>query len=57
MFNNKNEVVIIDYKTGKSDLKHAQQLQTYQDALEEMSFLVTHKILIYLNESIEIKEV
>lgn len=57
VFNKKNEVVIIDYKTGKSDLKHAQQLQTYQDALENMGFLVTHKILIYLNESIEIKEV
>lgn len=57
VFNKKNEVVIIDYKTGKSDLKHAQQLQTYHDALENMGFLVTHKILIYLNESIEIKEV
>jgi len=57
VFNTKNEVVIIDYKTGKSDLKHAQQLQTYLDALEDMSFLVTHKILIYLNEPLEIKEV
>ena len=55
--NDKNEVVIIDYKTGKPDKKHAQQLQTYQDALEDMSFFVTHKILIYINEPIEIKEV
>ena len=55
--NTKNEVTIIDYKTGKQDLKHAQQLQCYQDALEEMDFSVTKKILIYLNEPLEIKEV
>lgn len=54
---NKNQVIIIDYKTGQSDKKHAQQLQTYQDALEDMDFYVTKKILIYINESIEVKEV
>ncbi|MEZ4797049.1 MAG: UvrD-helicase domain-containing protein [Flavobacteriaceae bacterium] len=57
VINDKNEVVIIDYKTGKPDKKHEQQLQTYHDALEDMNFLVTYKILIYLNESLEIKEV
>ena len=57
VINNKNEVVILDYKTGKPEKKHSQQLQTYQDALEEMSFLVINKILIYINESITIKEV
>lgn len=51
------EVVIMDYKTGKADKKHLQQLQTYQDALEEMNFSVIKKILIYLNEPITIKEV
>lgn len=55
--NNNNEVVILDYKTGKTDKKHIQQLQTYQDALEEMNFSVVKKILIYLNEPLEIKEV
>ena len=55
--NNKNQVVILDYKTGKPDKKHSQQLQTYQDALEEMNFLVINKILIYINESITVKEV
>jgi ATP-dependent exoDNAse (exonuclease V) beta subunit len=57
VFTDKKEVVIIDYKTGQLDQKHAQQLQTYQEALEDMGFKVTHKILIYLNESLEIKEV
>ncbi len=53
----KNQVAIIDYKTGKPDKKHEQQLQTYQDALVDMNFLVTNKILIYLNAPLEIKEV
>jgi RecB family exonuclease len=53
----KNEVTIIDYKTGSPDKKHVQQLQTYRDALESMDFTVLKKILIYLNEPIEIKEV
>ena len=49
---NENQAVILDYKSGKADKKHVQQLQTYQDALEEMNFSVTKKILIYLNESL-----
>jgi len=55
--NDKNEVVILDYKTGSPDKKHAQQLQAYQDAIESMDFIVIKKILIYLNEPLEIKEV
>ena len=57
VINTKNEVVIIDYKTGKHDRKYAQQLQTYQDALEEMNFLVIKKLLIYANDDLDIKEV
>jgi ATP-dependent exoDNAse (exonuclease V) beta subunit len=52
----KNESVIIDYKTGLEDIKHKQQLITYQNALEEMEFKVIKKILIYINDSIEVKE-
>ncbi|PTM04386.1 MAG: DNA helicase UvrD [Bacteroidetes bacterium] len=57
LIDNKSQVIIIDYKTGQSDKKHVQQLQTYQDALEDMNYCVTNKILIYINESIEVKEV
>ena len=52
----KNEIVIIDYKTGLEDIKHKQQLFTYQNALVEMDFKVIKKILIYINDSIEVKE-
>ncbi|MCH4552283.1 UvrD-helicase domain-containing protein [Aestuariibaculum lutulentum] len=52
-----NQCVIIDYKTGMEDKKHAQQLQSYEDVLNEMHIFVLKKILIYTNEEITIKEV
>ncbi|MFH4966650.1 UvrD-helicase domain-containing protein [Gaetbulibacter sp. M240] len=51
------EVVIIDYKTGLENRKHAQQLQLYQDVLETMNLKVTKKILVYTNDAIIVKEV
>jgi len=53
--NSNNEAVIIDYKTGLEDKKHHQQLQSYQDVLEDMSLKVIKKILIYINNDIQIK--
>ncbi|MCO4821848.1 MAG: UvrD-helicase domain-containing protein [Flavobacteriaceae bacterium] len=55
--NSNNEVVIIDYKTGKSNPKYIQQLQNYEDALEAMQFSVIKKILVYVNDELNIKEV
>ncbi|WP_303316772.1 UvrD-helicase domain-containing protein [Flavivirga abyssicola] len=55
VLNSKNEAVIIDYKTGIEDKKHWQQLQSYQDVLEDMKITVTNKILIYINEDVKIK--
>ena len=40
----KNEVVILDYKTGSSHAKHQQQLKVYQEALEAMNYHVASKI-------------
>ncbi len=57
VINAKNEVVIIDYKTGLPDKKHGLQLERYSAAIEDMSFSVTNKILIYINDTLEIKEV
>lgn len=57
VINKHNEVTIIDYKTGRIDKKHAQQLQLYQDVLEEMNFTVEKKILIYTNNDITVKVV
>lgn len=48
--NSENEVVIIDYKTGSPNISHNDQLVDYANALEEMGFNVSKKILIYTNE-------
>jgi ATP-dependent exoDNAse (exonuclease V) beta subunit len=57
VINAENEAVIIDYKTGVEDKKHAQQLQSYQDVLQDMKIIVKKRILVYLNDDISVKEV
>ena len=57
IINPKNQVVIIDYKTGKKDKKHQQQLISYQDILEMMNFKVIKKYLVYINDTVEVEEV
>lgn len=54
--NNKLEAVIIDYKTGSERPTHQNQLMEYQLVLEEMGFKVVRKILVYINEAIQVKE-
>lgn len=54
-----NEAVIIDYKTGdiKEQQKHKIQLNDYETVLNEMNLNVTHKLLVYINDTIEVLEV
>lgn len=56
IINSKNEAVIIDYKTGKEDKSHTQQLISYQDILESMNLKVIKKFLVYINNDIHVKE-
>lgn len=56
VINEKNQAVIIDYKTGLHDHKYIQQLEKYKDALTDMGFEVLNKVLVYVNDQIEIKE-
>ena len=44
-----NTVIITDYKTGNPYQGHEEQLISYANALEEMGFIVSEKILIYSN--------
>lgn len=53
---NEKDAVIIDYKSGKELPKHMQQLESYAAILKVMNFEVSKKILIYINDSIAIKE-
>jgi CRISPR/Cas system-associated exonuclease Cas4 (RecB family) len=52
-----NNVVIIDYKTGEKQAHHKSQINAYQTVLEAMNLTITKKLLIYINESIEVIEV
>ncbi|MFB9052085.1 UvrD-helicase domain-containing protein [Formosa undariae] len=49
------KVSIIDYKTGTELEKHKQQLLLYQDCIEAMGFEVVAKVLVYINEDIQVK--
>jgi ATP-dependent exoDNAse (exonuclease V) beta subunit len=47
-----NKVFLLDYKTGSPNSKYEQQLQTYQNAIEEMGYTVVEKTLIYIGDGI-----
>ncbi|WP_296381840.1 UvrD-helicase domain-containing protein [Winogradskyella sp.] len=55
--NFKNEVTIIDYKTGDKKTYHNSQLNDYESVLNRMKLKVTHKILVYINDTIDVIEV
>ena len=50
----KNKVTIIDYKTGKPENKHKQQIIGYAAALEKMNFEIGEKLLVYIDNRIEV---
>jgi len=52
-----NNVTLIDYKTGAVSIKHKNQLADYENALQEMGFQVKEKILVYMNENMEVVKV
>ncbi|RBP34767.1 ATP-dependent exoDNAse (exonuclease V) beta subunit [Oceanihabitans sediminis] len=54
VINAENQATIIDYKTGAQDKKHQLQLENYERIIEEMQFQVTKKILVYINENIQV---
>ena len=55
--NSKNEVAIIDYKTGDQKAHHKSQLNTYDYVLNQMNLKVTNKLLVYINDTIDVIEV
>ena len=57
VFNQQNEVTIIDYKTGNASNDHHQQLLKYERVLKSMNFKVDKKLLIYINDKIDVVEV
>jgi len=57
VINDKNEAVIIDYKTGKPDRKHHHQLNNYTKSIELLGYKVVKKLLVYIGEMIVVEEV
>ncbi len=54
VLNTKNEVFLIDYKTGKHNTKYQLQLNNYQNEIEKMGYKVLQKTLVYIGEQIEV---
>lgn len=55
---NRNEVSIIDYKTGQLNTAHRTQILGYQSHIEQMGYKVKECVLVYINqESIELQRV
>ena len=55
VINKKNEVYLLDYKTGLPENKHVKQLENYQDQIEKMGFKVAKKMVVYIGEKIDVK--
>jgi ATP-dependent exoDNAse (exonuclease V) beta subunit len=50
----KGSPVIIEYKTGRKDERHAGQLDRYAGAMAEMGYPVIRRVLVYLHDEIEV---
>jgi ATP-dependent exoDNAse (exonuclease V) beta subunit len=53
----RNEVVIIDYKTGNPSAFHHQQVKDYADLLKNMGYLVKEKHLVYVGGEFTVENV
>ena len=49
-----DKVTIIDYKTGKFQTSYEEQMEEYASILQAMDFKINRKILIYINEEVNI---
>ena len=52
-----DEIILLDYKTGKKDAQHHRQLKDYIVALREMTTKVIRSYLVYLTDPIDVEEV
>lgn len=54
VFLENNEALLLDYKTGAVNAKYQQQIQEYQDAIEDLGYKVLKKALVYIGAEIEV---
>jgi len=55
VFLEKNKVGLIDYKTGKKNNAHKQQLYIYEEVLKNIGVITHEKVLIYIDDKIEVE--
>ncbi|WP_281231584.1 UvrD-helicase domain-containing protein [Flavobacterium gelatinilyticum] len=48
------EAYLLDYKTGAINPKYKQQIQEYQDAVEDLGYKVLKRVLVYIGSEIEV---
>ena len=48
------EAYLLDYKTGAVNSKYSQQIQEYQDAIEDLGYKVLKKALVYIGTEIDV---
>lgn len=48
------EAYLLDYKTGVINSKYTQQIQEYQDAIEDLGYKVLKKALVYIGTEIDV---
>tara|TARA_R110002012_G_scaffold268583_3_gene452549 strand:+ start:829 stop:2223 length:1395 start_codon:yes stop_codon:yes gene_type:complete len=48
---------IIDYKTGKFDISHEAQINSYAGILEDMGYQIGSKNLVYTNKALKVRHV
>ena len=48
------EAYLLDYKTGAIIAKYTQQIQEYQDAIEDLGYKVLKRALVYIGTEIDV---
>ena len=48
------KVHLLDYKTGVANSKYIEQLNDYQNAIEEMGYIVVEKVIVYIGAMVEV---
>ncbi|MBZ4037345.1 UvrD-helicase domain-containing protein [Flavobacterium sp. 17A] len=54
VFLENKQAFLLDYKTGAVNAKYQQQIQEYQDAIEDLGYKVLKKALVYIGADIEV---
>ncbi len=53
---NGSDIHIIDYKTGKREMRHRQQVDEYRELLTAMGYQQGKNILVYIGDTLEVEQ-